>query len=104
MRLTIEVRPFTVAVPEAVLADLRDRLARTRWPDEIAGAGWAYGANLTFMRELAAYWRDGFDWRAQEAFINAFTNYRADVDGLNLHFVHERGQGPDPLPLLLVHG
>jgi pimeloyl-ACP methyl ester carboxylesterase len=96
--------PFRVAVPQAVLDDLRERLRRTRWPDEVAGAGWAYGASLAYMQELIAYWRDGFDWRAQERAINAIPHFRLTVAGLGIHVIHARGQGPRPIPLLLTHG
>src|SRR5687767_1241671 len=97
-------RPFRIAVPDEVLADLRERIARTRWPDEIAHSGWDYGTNLAYLKELLEYWRDGFDWRAQEERLNAFHHFRAGVDGLRLHFLHERGRGTDPLPIVLVHG
>jgi pimeloyl-ACP methyl ester carboxylesterase len=96
--------PFRLDVPEAVLDDLRDRLRRTRWPDEIAGSGWTYGSNRDYVRALVEHWGDGFDWRAQEAELNRFAQYRAEVDGIDLHFIHEPGAGPDPMPLLLVHG
>jgi pimeloyl-ACP methyl ester carboxylesterase len=96
--------PFEVNVPQATLDDLRDRLARTRWPDEVNGAGWNYGTNLAYLRELIDYWRDGFDWRAQEAAINRFAHFRAEVDGIGIHYIHERGTGPDPIPLVLLHG
>jgi pimeloyl-ACP methyl ester carboxylesterase len=98
------IEPFRIAIPEEVLADLRDRIARTRWPDEIAHSGWDYGTNLAYIKELLEYWRDGFDWRAQERYLNSFHHFRAPVDGLRLHFLHERGRGPDPMPLLVVHG
>jgi pimeloyl-ACP methyl ester carboxylesterase len=97
-------QPFTVAVPQAVLDDLGDRLARTRWTDEPAGAGWDYGASVAYLRELVGYWATDFDWRAQEAALNRLAHFRAEVDGVGIHFVHERGQGPDPLPLVLLHG
>lgn len=100
----MDVQPFSVRVPDAALTDLRQRLARTRWPDAVEGAGWAYGADLTFMRELVAYWQSGFDWRARERAINAVDHARADVDGHGIHFVHARGTGPDPIPLLITHG
>jgi pimeloyl-ACP methyl ester carboxylesterase len=95
---------FTIAVPEAVLEDLRERLARTRWPDQLPGTGWDYGADTAYIRDLAAYWQDGFDWRAQEARLNGFEHYRARVDGLRVHFVHARSSDPDAVPVLLLHG
>src|SRR5690242_3523217 len=98
----MRIQPFTIHVLEEELNDLRDRLRRTRWPDAIADAGWEYGANLDYMRELIAYWHTAFDWRAQERAINNFANFRAEVDGLGIHFIHERGQGPNPIPLLLT--
>ena len=98
------IQPFRIAVPEDALADLRDRIDRTRWPDEIAGSAWDYGTNLHDLRELLAYWRNRFDWRAQEERLNAFPHFLADVDGLRLHFVREEGRGPDPMPILLLHG
>jgi len=97
-------QPFTLAAPQAALDDLRARLAATRWPDEIDGAGWDYGTSLAYLRELAAYWQGGFDWRKQEAALNAFPHYRLDVDGLGLHIIHQRGRGPNPIPLILTHG
>jgi len=98
------IRPFCIAIPERTLDDLRERIARTRWPDEIAGSGWDYGTNLDELRALLDYWRDGFDWRTQERKLNAFSHFVADVEGLDLHFLHERGRGPNPMPLLLLHG
>jgi pimeloyl-ACP methyl ester carboxylesterase len=100
----MHVEPFRIAVPDAVLADLHERLARTRFPDEIPGSGWTYGTNLAYLRELVSYWRDRFDWRAVEARLNAFSQFRAHVGGLGIHFIHERGVGPAPLPLVITHG
>ena len=97
-------KPFRLHVPDAVLDDLRERLSRTRWPDEIPDSGWRYGSNRDYVRALVEHWRDGFDWRAQEARLNAFRQFRATVDGIDLHFIHEPGVGPDPLPLVLAHG
>ncbi|HVQ76053.1 MAG TPA: epoxide hydrolase [Candidatus Binatia bacterium] len=96
--------PYTVAIPEEILDDLRERLERTRWPDEVDGAGWEYGASLAYMKDLVAYWRAGFDWRAQERAINAFSHFRARVAGTGIHFIHERGRGPAPMPLVITHG
>src|SRR5215813_5541566 len=100
----MQIEPFRIAVPDAVLADLRERLARTRFPDEIPGSGWSYGTELAYLRELLAYWRDRFDWRAAEARLNAFAQFRAEVGGLGIHFIHVRGRGPKPFPLLITHG
>jgi pimeloyl-ACP methyl ester carboxylesterase len=96
------MEPFTIAVPEAVLDDLRRRLADTRWPDD--GPGWEYGTALSYMKDLARYWEHSYDWRAHEAELNRFAQFRAEVDGVGIHFIHERGRGPDPVPLLLLHG
>ncbi len=101
---TVKTQPFTVSVADEMLNDLRDRLGRTRWPDELPGAGWDYGTNLAYLRELVAYWQNGFDWRAQERRLNAFPQYRAEVDGLGIHFVHAKGGGKRSLPLILTHG
>lgn len=95
---------FSIHFPDADLEDLKSRLARTRWPDEIPGSGWRYGANLTYMKDLIRYWGNSFDWRAQEAKLNGFANYRAPVAGIDLHFIVAEGKGPNPMPLLLCHG
>jgi pimeloyl-ACP methyl ester carboxylesterase len=100
----MKIRPFTVDVPQAALDDLRERLARTRWPDEVPDAGWEYGTNLACMRNLAAYWRTSFDWRAQERAMNGLPHFRAEVDGVGIHLIHARGRGPAPMPLLITHG
>ncbi len=98
------IEPFQVNVPEEILDDLRQRLAGTRWPDEIHGAPWNYGFNLTYLKELVEYWRNRFDWRGQEKRINSFPHFRATIDGVGIHFIHARGRGPNPLPLVLTHG
>ena len=98
------IRPFRVDIKEDVLTDLRERLKRTRWPDEIPESGWDYGSNLAYVKELVDYWIEEFDWRKQEEAINGYSQYIAEVDGLDVHYIHERGKGPDPLPLLLIHG
>jgi len=95
---------FSLHVPEADIADLRDRLARTRFPDQGPGERWAYGTDLTWMKGLVEYWRDAFDWRAQEARLNAFPQYKVGLHGIDLHFLHVPGKGPNPFPLLLSHG
>ena len=100
----MRVEPYRIAVPDAVLDDLRERLARTRFPDEIPGSGWGYGTELAYLRALVAYWRERFDWRAAEAHLNSFPQFRAGVGGLGVHFIHVRGRGPQPFPLLITHG
>ncbi|MGH7821588.1 MAG: epoxide hydrolase N-terminal domain-containing protein, partial [Candidatus Binatia bacterium] len=100
----MKIEPFRIQVSDAVLEDLRARLARTRFPDEIPGSGWRYGTNLDYMRELVAYWRERYDWRAAEAALNRFPQFRARVDGLGIHFIQVRGKGPKPLPLVVTHG
>jgi pimeloyl-ACP methyl ester carboxylesterase len=99
-----DIRPFRVEVPQAELDDLQDRLARTRWPDDYEGVGWDYGTDLATMKELATYWRDGYDWRRQEAYLNSFPHYTAALDDETMTFIHVRGTGADPIPLLLLHG
>lgn len=96
--------PFTLDVPEAALADLRERLARTRWPDQASGEPWAYGTDLAYMHDLVDYWHGRFDWRAQEARLNAFPQYKVPLHGIEVHFLHVPGRGPSPCPLLLLHG
>jgi epoxide hydrolase len=98
------IRPFTIAVPQADLDDLRERLARTRWTDAEQDDGWTYGIDLGYMRELVDYWQHSYDWRKHEAALNTFAQFKADVDGVGIHFIHERGKGPNPTPLLLLHG
>src|SRR5271157_476617 len=100
----MQIEPFRVAVPQEIIDDLHERLKRTRWPDEVQQSGWRYGANLSYMKELANYWLTQFDWRAQEQQINSFANYQAVVDGLRIHFIHEHGKGLNPIPLLVTHG
>ncbi len=98
------VQPFTVDVPRTDLDDLARRLDLTRWPDGMTGAGWDYGTDPDHLRELVAYWQSGFDWRAQERRLNGFANFRTEIDGVTIHIIHQRGSGPNPTPLLLLHG
>ena len=98
------MQPFEIAVSDAVLDDLRQRLGQTRWPDEMPGVGWEYGSNLDYIKELCEYWRTDFDWRAQEKKLNAFNHYKSEVDGLSIHFILEKGAGPNPMPLVITHG
>lgn len=103
-----DVRPFTIAVPDAVLDDLRDRLARTRWPDQIPGTSWEYGAHLDAVRDLCEYWRTEYDWRAAEAELNRWpqfeTDITLDIGDVHQHFVHARSPHADAIPLCLTHG
>ncbi len=100
----MESEHFQLEVPDAVLVDLRERLARTRWPGEVDNATWRYGAQVDYLRELVEYWALRFDWRRQEEAINAFSHYRTHIDDVPIHFIHEPGRGPAPLPLILSHG
>ena len=95
---------FAIRISDAVLADLARRLDTTRWPDELENAGWEYGSNLAYMRSLAEYWRHIYDWRREEAILNQLPQLRLAIDGFHIHFVHVRGKGPAPLPLIVTHG
>ena len=100
----MEIEPFTIAVADDVLHDLRARIRGTRWPEPAPGEPWSQGTDLDALRELAAYWADGFDWRAQERELNRFAHFRAQLDGVRIHFVHERARGGGGIPLILTHG
>jgi pimeloyl-ACP methyl ester carboxylesterase len=98
------VTPFTVSVPDATLADLRDRLRRARWTDTIDPHGWQYGVNLEYLEALVRHWLEKYDWRAQERAINSLPHFTAEIDGASIHFVHQRGSGARRVPLLVTHG
>jgi pimeloyl-ACP methyl ester carboxylesterase len=98
------VESFTIDIPDSVLQDLRERLRRTRFPIEPTNAGWDYGANLGFVKRLVDYWLDEYDWRAVEARLNRFSQFVATIGDYRIHLVHERGSGPNPLPLVITHG
>ena len=100
----MEIKPFPIHVSEEILEDLRERLRRVRWPHQIPGSGWEYGTDLQYMKEFVNYWLNEFNWRQQEARLNKFAHFKANVDGLGVHFIHEKGKGPRPLPLLMLHG
>ncbi len=100
----MSVNAFKVKVPRETLKELRKRLAKTRWPDEIENSNWDYGTNLTYLKQLVSYWQHEFDWHAQKKAINKFTHLRAEIDGVGLHFIYERGKGANPLPIILTHG
>jgi pimeloyl-ACP methyl ester carboxylesterase len=98
------IRPFRIDIPQADLDDLRDRLHRTRWPDELPDVGWTRGVPLGYLKELAGYWADGYDWRKQEARLNELPQFTTTIDGTNVHFLHVRSPEPEALPLILTHG
>ncbi len=99
-----EIRPFRCDVPDEIIADLKVRLARIRWPDQLDGAGWDYGTERGYLEELCTYWRDSFDWRAVEARFNRYPQFTSEINGENVHFYHIRSPEPDALPLILTHG
>lgn len=98
------IRSFSVHIPQSVLDELRSRIRNTRWPDEIAGSGWKFGAGLSYMKELADYWVQKFDWRKVEDEINAYPNFIAEVEGNKIHFLQIRGKGRKSFPLIITHG
>lgn len=100
----MNIQSFTINVPQATLNDLHERLARTQWPDEAEHTDWNYGTNLGYMKDLVNYWQHSYDWRTQEAKLNQFAHFHADIDGNRIHFIHVRGKGSHPTPLLLLHG
>src|SRR5690242_18161957 len=101
---TSEIQEFRIDIPQSDLDDLTGRLARTRWPASLPGAAWERGVPVSYLRELAEYWRSGFDWRAAEARLNAYPQYTTEIDGQRIHFLHVRSPEPQATPLLLVHG
>ena len=98
------IRPFKMHVPDRVLIDLRHRLAEANWPDQLPGTTWEYGADIKKVRELADYWQNSYDWRAQEAKINQFDQFTTEIDGQQIYFIHQRSPRPDAIPLMLIHG
>jgi microsomal epoxide hydrolase len=98
------VTPFECQVSDGVLEAIQARVVQFPWHEMPDDGGWSYGANLEYMKELCAYWVEEFDWRAQEARLNSFPQFKADVDGIDMHFIHEPGSGPNPMPLMISHG
>jgi len=96
--------PFKINVPDAVLRDLKERLARTRWPDQLQNVGWDYGTDPAYLKPLVEYWRDRFDWRAQEKKLNEFDQFTTVIDGVRIHFIHQKSKVPGAMPLALTHG
>ncbi len=98
------IKPFVANIPQQILDDLKLRIRDTRWPDEIIDSGWSYGANLSYMKELADYWLNTFDWRKVEKEVNSYPNFIADIDGHKIHFLHIKGKGKKSIPLIITHG
>jgi pimeloyl-ACP methyl ester carboxylesterase len=98
------IQPYSIAIESSIIDDLRQRLAKTRWPNEIDNEKWESGANLKYLKELCEYWSRDFDWKKNEKFLNSFSHFKTSVDGTAIHFIHEKGKGKNPVPLLLIHG
>jgi len=96
--------PFKIHVPDRVLTDLKRRLTQSRFADEFPDAGWDYGTNLAYLKSLVDYWRDKYDWRAQETRLNAFDQFKTNIDGVDIHFIHQKSKNPNAIPLLLLNG
>ena len=99
-----ELTPFRLEVDQSLLDDLERRLSNVRWPDEVPKNNWKYGTDLAYLKSLVDYWRGQYDWRKHEAVINSFRQYKVKLAGIDLHFIHEEGKGPKPMPLLISHG
>ena len=96
--------PFTISIPEETLTDLRERLTKTRWPQDFANDGWEYGTNAAYLKELVEYWIDQYDWRQHEQEMNAFSHFKTTIEDVPIHFIQEPGKGSNPMPLILNHG
>ncbi len=99
-----QIVPFRIQIPDAELDDLRRRITHARWPDEQTVDDWSQGVPLAYLKDLCRYWAGSYDWRATEARLNALTQFRTEIDGLGIHFVHVRSANPDALPLVITHG
>jgi epoxide hydrolase-like protein len=98
------IKPFKIHIEEAVIVDLKDRLARTRWPEPIPGSGWDHGVEIGYLRQLAEYWRTSYDWRKHERALNEFPQFTTEIDGVPIHFIHQRSKSTGALPLVIIHG
>ena len=98
------VNTFSIQINQEVLDNLNYRLDHFRWPDQIKDSGWERGTDIDYLRSLVSYWRDKYDWRKEESELNRLSQFHCDVDGIDIHFVHERGKGPNPMPIILTHG
>jgi pimeloyl-ACP methyl ester carboxylesterase len=99
-----EIKTFRIEITPEVLSDLQQRLKNTRWSYQLEGTNWGAGTNLDYLKELVDYWQNTYDWRKQEAALNQFAHFKTEVDGIGIHFIHERGKGPNPFPIILTHG
>lgn len=100
----MSVQPYTIDVAESILIDLGKRLENTRWSPQIAGSGWDGGMDGSYLHDLVGYWREAYNWRDEERKLNRFAQYRTEIEGIGIHFLHERGKGRAPFPLILTHG
>lgn len=98
------IERFHIHVSDEILDDLKYRLHHIRWPDQVENAGWEHGTELSYLKSLVSYWKDHYDWRAQESKLNLLSQFCCNIDGIDVHFVHERAKGPNPLPIILTHG
>jgi pimeloyl-ACP methyl ester carboxylesterase len=97
-------QPFKINIEQSIIADLKKRIANTRWADEIENSKWEYGTNKSYLKELCDYWQNTFDWKKKEEYLNSFNHFKTTVDGAGLHFIHQKGKGENSIPLLLTHG
>jgi pimeloyl-ACP methyl ester carboxylesterase len=100
----MRVSTFSPPYSEAAVLDLRERLKRTRWPDVIEGSGWSYGFDRDYLQEMCCYWAQAFDWKQEIESLRSWKHFVTEVEGTTIHFVHEKGRGPNAIPLLLLHG
>jgi len=98
------VHPFSITIDPNILDDLRTRLAKTRWPDQVDNANWQAGTEETYLKEFCNYWQKEFDWQAQQDYLNRFAHFKATLDDTSIHFIHQKGLGKTSVPLLLIHG
>ena len=98
------ITPFEIVVPDAAISDLKNRLQNTRLPDQISETTWEYGTDKAYLTELIDYWENEFDWREQERTLNQFDHFKTEIDGIEMHFIHQRSEHPDAIPLMIVHG
>ncbi|UYZ38068.1 epoxide hydrolase [Clostridium beijerinckii] len=100
----MSIKKFNIQVSDEVLNDLKYRLDHIRWPEQLENSSWERGTDINYLKSLVSYWKDEFDWRAQEKELNRFSHFRCNVDGIDIHFIHEKGKGPNPTPIILTHG